>query len=244
MKTTLYIGPDVKNLFIEQGLDSFDAIYASGEEKVERLVLGDGEVFFQKRIGPEPNLKHVSRLIYGYRPRSGALRELQMLQVLRKAGFLTMEPVVWGEQRRFGRPLRGLLIVREVPGEELAELFDSSDGWRKRELMKEAGRLIGRLHVKGLFQPVRLKDVICSEQGMVLIDRETSKPRPSLFLKKKCLSNIARAARRTMRDGHRIGGGSAAAFLRGYQEGVSSRWIISIPCFRKDLMKALRREMG
>ena len=244
MKTVLHIEPDVKALFEKAELHTFSSIYSRIEEKVERVELENGQVFFLKRTGGPPVLKQMAEMLFGYRPHSIVFRELQMLKKLQRAGFQTMEPVAWGEQRRFGFPICGILVVREVQGEEFAQLYDAVDGMRKKELMKEAGQLIGRLHAHGFFQPVRLKDIIYSEKGMVLIDRETSKPRPSLFLKKKCLSNIARAARRTMRDGHRFGGGSAAAFLQGYEEGVSKRWKMDLPQFRKELMKALRREMG
>lgn len=155
-----------------------------------------------------------------------------------------MEPVAWGERRQLGLPACGFLVVREVAGQEVAELFDQADGWEKRVLMEDAGRLIGRLHAKGFFHPVRLKDLIHTEGGMVLIDRETSKPRRSLFLKKKCLVSLARAVRRTVRDGHRIGAESAWAFLRGYRQGVVSRWKVPSIELSRLVFGAVRKEIS
>jgi len=244
MQTNLHIEPSVKPLFAGQELDSFDALMKGGAGKIQRMVLNDGSKVYLKRSTQEPLAKHLRTLLYGQRPRSAALRERLLLQRLRSSGFLAMEPVAWGERRRLGLPACGFLIVREVVGQEVSELFDQADGWEKRVLMKEIGRLIGRLHVKGFFHPVRLKDMIYTEAGIVLIDRETSKPWRSLFLKKKCSASLARAFRRTARDGHRIGAGSTGAFLRGYRERIAPRWNVPLIELSRLVFGAVRKEMS
>jgi len=244
MQIHLHIEPSVEPLFAGQELDSFDALMKGGAGKIQRMVLNDGSKFYLKRSKQEPLSKHLRTLLYGQRPRSGALRERLLLQRLRSSGFMTMEPVAWGEKRIFGFPFYGFLVVREVVGQEVSELFDRADGWGKRVLMEKIGRLIGRLHVKGFFHPVRLKDMIHTEDGIVLIDRETSKPWRSLFLKKKCLASLARAFRRTARDGHCIGAGSARAFLRGYREMIASRWNVPLIELSRLVIGAVRKEIS
>lgn len=197
----------------------------------------DGSVFYLKQTGREPFMYYLRMLLCGHIPCSGALRELKMLQTLRRAGFMTMEPVAWGERRRFGFPVSGALVVREVRGREAADLFEHADGPDRRILMDAAGRLVGQLHAAGFFQPVRLKDLIRTEEGLVLIDRETSKPWKSFFLRKKCINSLQRSARRTLRDGHEIGAGSIVAFLKGYRQGVSSRWTVSLPLLLKNISR-------
>lgn len=226
MSKTFFIDPRVKTLFANHGLDSFDALMRYGDEKIRRFVAQSGEAFYVKRTGKEPLQVSMRVLLRGLRPRSAALRELLLLQKLRAAGFLAMDPVAWGERRVLGWPVVGFLVVREAAGREVAALFNNSDGWEKRKLMKSVGRLIGRLHSNGFFQPVRLKDLILTDEGLVLIDRETSKPWSSPFFQQQCRDSLIRALRRMTRDGHTIGAGSSCAFLQGYRRGIAERWKI------------------
>ena len=244
MKTVFYIEPALKPLFAESGLDCFEALMQSGSGKMKRFTLNDGSGFYLKREEGEPAWKRcLPMFLRGMRLHSGPLREVRLLQLLRSKGFLAMEPVAWGEQRLLGIPLRGFLVVREVKGEELANRFDRSNGHERQQLMKAAGRLVGRLHAKGFFHPVRLKDLIFTENGLVMIDRETSKPWRSLFFPQQCRDSLARAIRRMIRDGHHIGAGSACAFLRGYRRGVAERWKISPGDLTAQICTALRAEM-
>ena len=182
-------------------------------------------------------------IFFGHCPRCGALREVCMIQRLKSAGFAVMEPVAWGQEWVNGFRFRGFLLVREVCGKEVSDLLENACGRERNQLMEEVGELIGKLHVKGFFQPVRLKDLICAEEGLVLIDRETSKPWRSFFWKRQCMVSLARAVRRTVRDGYLIGVGSARSFLLGYQRSVAARWVVSMPELRKSLFSAIRREM-
>ncbi len=227
MRTTFYIQSEIRALFKEQGFDSFESFMRKDSEKVRRLILNDGSAFYLKCCGADPAAIYLKMVLYGRRPRSSALREVHLLKTLRASGFLTMEPVAWGEESLLGVPSRGFLVVREVRGQDVAVLFDELAGVQKRALMKAIGRLIGRLHTSGFFHPVRLKDLIRTEDGLVLIDRETSKPWHSMFLRWKCLSSLETSARRTLREGHRIGAGSACAFLEGYHRGVANHWKVS-----------------
>lgn len=246
-------------LFREHGLVSF-AVLMNGSvgemvsclhdrRKLYRLTLpsADGQTrFYLKRMRDEPAVWLLRSLLYGRRPHSGPLREMQMLTALREAGFTVMKPVAWGEERRWGVPIAGFLVVAEVQGAEVAGLFDTYSGAERHALLGQVGGLVGRLHAAGFFHPVRLKDLICEEplRQLVLIDRETSKPWPARFSRQRAVSSLARAARRTLRDGHRLGPASVRHFLDGYAAEVAGRWRVSTRNLRQMVLDRMRRDLG
>jgi hypothetical protein len=73
-------------------------------------------------------------LALGRRPISGPLLEAAMLQKLRGAGFRTLEPLAWGEQRRWGFAGAGFLMVRKIGGEEVADLLEHEPGGQRDAL--------------------------------------------------------------------------------------------------------------
>ncbi len=85
--------------------------------------------------------------------------------------------------------------------------------------------------------------LILAEAGLVLIDRATSKPWPVRFFRRRAAESLARATRRTLRDGHAVGAGSAAAFLRGYHSGLAVCRNVPWTLLRRDIFRAVRREM-
>jgi hypothetical protein len=258
MKTVLHVVPEVLTLFQAAGIADFSTLLkeAMGESiskneqgtEVRRLVLmgeqGE-ERFFIKRRGKEPRARLLMMLLFGLRPRSGPLREQLLVERLKAAGFATMEPVAWGEKRRFGMPLGGFLVVRQVPGTDVATLFDRASGKQRLHLMTQMGTVVGRLHAQRFFHVVRLKDLIQTDTDMVLIDRETSKPCPNYwFSQASCLASLARTARRILRDGHRMGPGSLCAFLRGYRNGVGTRWEIAPQELAQRTIQSIRKTLG
>ena len=260
MPDTFRIDPAFESLFNAHGLASFDALMrgAAGEmvsapldrRKLYRLVLaaaeGRQECFYLKRMTGEPIWWLLKAAFYGYRPHCGPLREWQMLTALTRAGFPVMQPVAWGETRRFGLPTGGFLVVAEVKGRDVATLATELPSAERLDLLRKVGFLVGRLHAKGFFQPVRLKDLIRDEsQGrLVMIDRETSKPWPTRFAQKRAVEALARTARRTLRDGHRFGPASFKSILSGYVQGVSEKWPVSVVDLRRALLARLRRDLA
>lgn len=259
MSEHFHIEAPYVTLFREHGLVSFAALMNGSvgkmiscpqdRRKLYRLTLpsADGQVrFYLKRMRDEPAVWLLRSLLYGRRPYSGPLREMQMLTALHEAGFAVMRPVAWGEERRWGVPVAGFLVVAEVQGAEVAGLFDTCSGAQRLALLGKVGGLVGRLHAAGFFHPVRLKDLICEEplRQLVLIDRETSKPWPARFSRQRAVTSLARAARRTLRDGHRLGPASARHFLDGYAAAVADRWAISVRNLRQMVMDRMRRDLG
>ncbi len=206
--------------------------------------------FLNKRLGREPFNKLLQMLFLGRWPRSGPFRELQMLNRLNEAGFATMRPVAFGERRFFGWPVGGFLLAEEVRGKEVVDFHKLCSPSERKKLFHSPGRYLGRLHAAGFFQPVRLKDLFLThdpggedqEFALILIDRETSKPWPSKFSRRRAMKALARATRRTRRDGHAIGHEDTRTFCRAYHRALSPLLDLSPETLLKELFLTLRRE--
>jgi len=208
-------------------------------------------IFYLKRLAWDPFGKLIQMVLFGYLPRSGPLREQLLLKRLNNAGFATMRTVAYGERRRFGWPMGGFLLVEEVQGVEVAEFYQSCSTATRHHLMTALGAYLGRLHKAGFFQTVRLKDLFLKKISndanggfdFVLIDRETSKPGPSRFAKFRSLEALARAARRTLRDGYALEREDVVSFCRGYHQVLGQRFGLSCTALRRELFSAYRKEM-
>lgn len=258
MSCTFHVEPDSVELLNAHGLGSFAALMnKSLGEKVSRpddrgelyrLSLLDHVArvgFYLKRMRGESVVRLSKSFIFGRRPHTGPFREAQLLISLQEAGFAVMKPIAWGEERRYGLPVAGFLLVEEVRGREAATLFDTGSIQQRYELLEEIGALVGRLHAAGFFHPVRLKDLFRDDYSrqLVLIDRETSKPWPVRFARKHALTALARSARRTLRDGHRFGAAETRSFLSGYKVGVAPVWAVDYRELRGMMFTQLRREL-
>ncbi len=217
-----------------------------GGREVRRIAgpAGDDGCYFLKRRRREPLLPQLAVWLRSGKLHSGPVREALMVACLREAGFATMEPLAWGENRCCCIPKGGFYLSRGVPGVSLAVVFESSRGPARSRSMHQLGLLVGRLHARGFLHPVRLKDVIERPDGeLVLIDRETGKPWPRRFNRSAALAILARAARRTLRDGHRPAAGSTSQFLRGYHHGVATTWNVGLRELARGFLRRLRREL-
>jgi len=212
---------------------------------------GETRVFYLKRLAREPFSKLIQMVLFGYLPRSGPLREQLLLKRLNNAGFATMRTVAYGERRCFAWPAGGFLLVEEVQGVEVAEVYQNCSTVTRYQLMVALGEYLGRLHESGFFQTVRLKDLFLPKGfnevnkvfDFVLIDRETSKPGSSRFTKKRSLQTLARATRRTIRDGYLIRRGEIRSFCQGYHRAVGQGLGLSCADLRSELFSAYRQEM-
>lgn len=241
MTTRSRIKPECLDLFRQQDLDHFSAwmtgdigevVSKTPTSEVRRVKL-DREEFFVKRRSGESAWRLLGMLMFGRRPMSGPIRELHLVNSLADAGFAVMEPVAWGESRVVGIPKEGFLVVRRIPGRSFAEIYDEGSERERRVMMERLGELLGRLHGKGFFHHLRLKDLIETPDGcLTIIDRESGRPWARRFSIRNAMTSLARTARRTLRDGHSVGAGAVAAFLSGYRNGIRPRWQVT------------RRELG
>ncbi|WAC20199.1 hypothetical protein OVA24_02245 [Luteolibacter sp. SL250] len=211
---------------------------------VWRVTLG-GKGYYLKRRWEESPGSLLRMLCYGKKPVSSPIREIMLATRLKEAGFAVMEPVAWGEWRRRGLPAKGFLLTREIVGTPVEKVHTDGDAACRRDLLFRLGRLTGRLHIAGFFQHVRLKDLIETEGGeLVLIDREAAKPWPRKFSWPQAVVCLSRTLRRTMRDGHRFSAGEGSAFFRGYAGEVKGRSGLTPKEIRRSAMKGIRLELG
>jgi hypothetical protein len=233
MKTMFHIDPAWRDLLAAHQLDDFlpwmsaetgVVVSRSASSEVRRVTL-DGEEFYLKRRSEESPLRLLALVCFGRRPMSAPIRELTLVQALAAAGFPVMRPVAWGEARVCGLPRQGFLVVHGLRGRSLADVYEDALSDERCGIMARMGELTGRLHGGGFFQPLRLKDLIQAEDGTwTLIDRECGRPWRKRFSNRYAVASLAHSARRTLRDGHRIGPSAVKAFLDGYLSKSVGRW--------------------
>lgn len=251
---------DFRSHLAPAGLDSFQALMAApvgelldhdkGGRELRRITLpvnGGSQQLFLKRIGREPLQIVLRMLLFGRKPRCGPLREKLMIDALTAAGLPVMRALAWGEERRFGLPVRGFLLVGGVEGADVGHLFTDLSPADRRLLAESFGGFVARLHGAGFFQPVRLKDVFCVVRpdgyAFTLIDRETSKPWPVGFSRRRSLCSLARAYRRTIRDGYSLSRRDVQGFIRGFLNGLPPASFSSPKSFRRLISRAVQREI-
>lgn len=251
MHTEFWIEPKLADVFLHQGLDGFEpwmnramgeVISVARGREVRRVEVA-GETYYVKRRRDERLSRLLALVLFGTRPISGPLREFRMLRAMADHGFRVMEAAAWGEARWLGIPRMGFLVVRSVPGNHLAQVYRDGSAAGRVRLMESLGKLTGRLHAHGFFDHLRLKDLIEDEDGqLTMIDRESRHPWPRRFSVKAAMTALARTARRTLRDGHRMGPATTKAFLKGYREGVADCWWVEGSELRRQVFKAYRSE--
>lgn len=187
----LRLNPEYRNLLVENHLATFPAIMAidsgtlfeqNDQRDVRRLELNQ-QHFFLKRVTTEKISSALESYLGGKMAHSKPFKEMLHFKFLRAKGFDVAEVVAVGEKLRFGVPVEGFIITREVPGRDLSGVYRTAGIDDRLDIMASFGSLVGKLHNQGFFGSTRLKDIICSgEPGesmrMTLIDREVRNPYP------------------------------------------------------------------
>ncbi len=171
MTTTFHIAPQYRDLLQQNGLDSFEALFAyehgthvdgHRDRSVTRLELTDPSgrkaVFYLKREWNPKAAMLVRRMLEeGMRfPPSRSMKEWRSLHALRRREVGTAEPVAVGEYRRGGFFRRACLLVREVPnGISLAQILSLSGeaaigNAARRTLAVQTAAMIRRMHDRGM----------------------------------------------------------------------------------------------
>jgi tRNA A-37 threonylcarbamoyl transferase component Bud32 len=253
MHTKFWIDPALKEKFRREGLGDFSAwmnaeigeVVSSVRGSETRLVESGGECFFVKRRKSEPAMRLLALLLFGRCPMSAPLREYRMLQALVGEGFRVMVPVAWGEASSLGIPKEGFLVVRAVAGRSLLQAYREGSAEDRGHQMRQFGRLTGRLHARGFFDHLRLKDLIVEADGqLTMIDRESRHPWRRRFSERSAITTLARTARRTFRDGDRMGPKTGFEFFKGYREGVAASWQVGTGTLRRKFFEEFRKELA
>ena len=81
-------------------------------------------------------------------------------------------------------------------------LRQCQDPGKTKELLQSYGQLMARLHQAGFYCPLRLKDIIVTDdrESLVMIDRETRHPYPHYRSKYRAHRSLRTAFRRTIRE--------------------------------------------
>lgn len=246
------IDPDCKDLLASAGLVTFDDFMRKqiGEpldqgpaRAMSRMKIGE-QTFYLKRMPRQALGISIEMLVSRNKPHGTAYREMLHARALKRAGFDVMEIVGGGETRTFGIPGESFVISRAVPGTELDTVFRSAKPGIKREIAREFGTLLGRLHAAGFFSRVRLKDLMVSggeapaDWIYNLIDRETRQPEAREFCRERAVSTLLATGLRHQKIGFDLNPWQIRSFLKGYTRALSATWSVT-PLELMRLCKAL-----
>jgi tRNA A-37 threonylcarbamoyl transferase component Bud32 len=232
-----HLNPLYADTLARAGLDSYAALADSAEpgeviaqeegRGTWRLVL-EGQAFYLKRVHKPRPKKALEALLQMEIPHHYCWREMQQTRYLQAAGIAVMEVAAAGEATRWGIPVSSFILVREVPGQALDQVFETSSAEDKLALMNRLGLYTGKLHISGFFTPARMKDIFLNDdKQFVLIDREARNPRPSRFTPKRAGTALYKTSYRQARDGVLWSEEEWAAYSRGYREAVASNWPVA-----------------
>ena len=195
------------------------------EREIRRLTL-DGLGFYLKRVTREKASAALESYLGGRLAHSRPYREMQQSNSLRWNGFDVAEVAAVGEELRFGLPVGGFIMTREVPGSDLLQLYRQADKRGRRHIVRHFAALVGKLHRRGFCGSIRLKDVISADapgkqMKLTMIDREVRNPLPRRpnrkILLKKFLINI----RRQLSQGESFSGRELKILVRYYRRSLS-----------------------
>jgi tRNA A-37 threonylcarbamoyl transferase component Bud32 len=180
---------------------------------------------------PRSILRHLLRM---RRAHVDCVWEYLAIRALQDHGFSVMVPVAWGEEFwLWFWPRRGFLLVKQVAGDELVDIFSGQiDSALRRDACRAYGHYLGRLHGNGFFHPARVHDFIfkqCKnhdnnplELTMIDVDLKGLLPTPYPFDHGRSIKALAESCYLFLRVGHRVSRDEAHRFMRGYQTGLSS----------------------
>ena len=202
--------------------------------EVRRVTIGfhgHDRTFYLKRSREEP-IRSILEAVMRLRvPQSACYRELSVIRFLQQHDVPVMKPVAWGQQRLLGLPRQGLLLLREVEGQEMTQLFARADTTMRRRLLVAIGALLGRLNRLGLFHRIRLRDLICTELSpdecgsvrLVLIDRQASRPEPRRVNLSRCSRCLGNCYCKLITMGYELSVREMLCFLGAYRQALGIR---------------------
>ena len=188
-----------------------------------KILLGE-EAYYLKCVDKPTPASALEALLTLRRPHHYCWREMQQVMSLQKENVAVMDVAAAGESLSWGIPQFSFILVKEVPGQSLDGVFESSPPENRLLLLQQLGKLHGRLHRSGFFAPARMKDIIVDQQGQfVLIDRETRKPKVRRFTRGRALASLQRTMSRQARDGTFWSEAELSAYLEAYLDSTSPR---------------------
>ncbi len=134
-----------------------------------------------------------------------------------------MKVVAFLEKKRFGLPVKEILIVKEAKGEELYKVYLASSLNDKRRLLYAFGRLIGETHNCGIDSIVRVHDIFCTSKEysdfrdcFTVIDREHGSVIEETFANDDVISQLAKVFVKAIPFIQVLSSRCCYEFLKGY----------------------------
>ena len=191
-----------------------------------RRIESHGTVAYLKRRLTSPFSKSLEMYLEGQRAHSAPVNEYLHICALQRHQLPVMNAMAAGEQRRLGFPGCGFVLVEEVKGIQLDRMLcQCEDSDKIKELLQSYGQLTARLHRAGFYCPLRLKDIIVTDdrQSLVMIDRETRHPYPHYRSKYRARRSLRIAFRRTIREYPSFDEAHTSIIMQSYNESTSRR---------------------
>lgn len=187
---------------------------------VRRLDL-DGQKLYLKRCHTEKLSSALESYCRGKLAHSKPYKEMLQFRYLTHRHFAVAEVVAAGEELNYGIPLKGFIMTREVPGQDLARVYHAADKDTRRCIMSDFGSLLGRLHNCGFYGSTRLKDTFidgdpCKSPTLTLIDREARSPYPRPVREKRALTRLLLNVRRQAQQGEIFSTSEWESFAENY----------------------------
>jgi len=222
---------------------------------VHYIKTSQGNYYLKRSTWQSPRsvLRHLLR---GRSTHTDAVWEGVAVQTLGERGFHVMQPVAWGEEMLLGIwPLRGFLLIKEVIGRELTNLFAEEQDSNVRGIAFEAmGRFIGKLHGAGFFHSPRIRDYIVvpsfdkdSNQlslTMIDVDFKGLSLLPQSFETRKAIGALVVSCHIYLRTGHSLSRFEARNFIRGYRNGLRNFGQSLAAGYLKELVKGIDVELA
>jgi hypothetical protein len=225
----LQINPAFTDLLRSSNLHSYSQIMQTSlgtvvEENslrdIRRLSL-NGITLYLKRTRVEKVNSALESYCRGKLAHSRPFKEMMLSRLLAELDFDVAEVVAAGEELRFGVPVTGFIITREVPGQDLVQVYRTAEKAERDNIMGQFGALLGRLHSHGFFGSTRLKDIIGSDNPdgslkLTLIDRETRNPYRKHATSEKVIARLLFNIRRQAQQGEIFTASEWQSFAESY----------------------------
>ena len=248
----LQINPVFADLLRSSNLHSYSQIMQTSlgtvvEENslrdIRRLNL-DGVTLYLKRTRVEKVNSALESYCRGRLAHSRPFKEMMLSRLLAELEFDVAEVVAAGEELRFGIPVKGFIITREVPGQDLAQVYCTAEKDERNNIMSQFGALLGRLHSHGFFGSTRLKDIISSGSPdgaleLTLIDRETRNPYRKHTTREKVIARLLFNIRRQAQQGEIFTVSEWESFTEGYCRSLTGDLNIDAETFLHKILSKL-----
>lgn len=186
------------------------AVYARDDERAGMFIkvvqaTNDG-------AAEEPGL--IDRLKWALRP-SRAVQALRVTRRMARRGIRSAEILLAARRRERGG-IVDVIVTRKVEGRSLWEELGGADGVRREWLVREAGRMIGRLHdahiMHGDCTPQNL--LVMEGDALCLVDNDRTRAWPGWLPFVFARRNVAQMTLRL----RRLDAGLADVFVEAYGE--------------------------